>query len=596
MPDDSISTVPDSWRDGKPRRIAVIGGGVAGLTSAWLLSRRHQVTLLERNRYVGGHTNTFVIPSGPDAGTPVDTGFIVKNNRTYPLFNELLKQLGVPDRNSDMSFGFHDEVTGLQYASTHPVNLFAQKRNLFSLRHWRLILEILRFNRIGGEELTAGKSADESLGDFLVRHRFNEALRDDYLVPMAAAIWSAKPDEILHFPAITFLRFFSNHGLLTAFDQPIWQTVVGGSHAYVKAFRAKFHGEVRTEAAVRGIRRTDARVTVTLESGEPLEFDGVVLASHADETLRMLADPSAEESRLLGPWRYQRNHCVLHTDITVMPSRRRAWASWNYARERGSAGDHPVSVTYDMNRLQGLTTHHRYLVTLNRRGPINPSDIVYEVDYTHPVYDKPSVNTQTELPTLQGRRNTWFAGSYFGYGFHEDAVRSAVLMAKGHGIELAAGWVDARHSKSLRKSSLYQDGFGEGSGARTTRPVNSIIINSLLSSIGARSVARSIDLSQFDSDSDTAVRDLFRTTFQESVARLSVAERDLIENTLYYHSRYGTLTWDEVQPQELDMADPVDFRRFLLAAREGIFGPKDFEVPESEFVAERDWRVFDALP
>jgi predicted NAD/FAD-binding protein len=422
-------------------RVAVVGGGAAGVTTSWILSRRHDVTLFEKNGYVGGHVNTVTIPSGPDAGTPVDTGFIVKNNRTYPTFNRLLEQLEVGVRDSDMSFGFRCEATGREYATTHPLNLFAKKRLLFSPSHWSMIREIIRFNREATAAIERGVPADRTLKSFLDEGRYGRPFRDFYLVPMAAAIWSSRPAEILEFPASTFLTFYRNHGLLTAFDQPIWQTVIGGSRSYVDAFLKKFSGRVVTSAPIRKVIRTLEHVTVERRNGERETFDSVVFASHADETLAMLDEPTADERALLGAWRYEKNRVVLHCDESLMPRRRRAWASWNYCRESSatdaaSQDDRPVSVTYHMNRLQGLKTERQYLVTLNRRGPIDSKKVLFEVEYAHPQFNSASVSTQPELGRLQGRKRTYFCGSYHGYGFHEDAVKSGVAVAKRFGLDL----------------------------------------------------------------------------------------------------------------------------------------------------------------
>ena len=418
------------------QKIAVVGGGVAGLVSAWLLSRQHAVTLFEKNAHVGGHTNTIVVPEGPDAGLAVDTGFIVCNDRTYPNFHRFLDQLGVGVRRADMSFGYHDEGSGLQYAGTDFNGLFAQRANLLRPSYWKLLAEILRFNREGARALEDGSAEGHSLGQWLEALGFMGLALQHYIVPMGAAIWSAPHDKILQFPAETYLRFFSNHGLLTVTDMPQWQTVQGGSFSYVKAFLQRFKGELRQASPVKQVSRHDNGVALTLEDGRREDFDAVVLAGHADETLRLLADPSGDEQRLLGPWRYQANRTVLHTDTALLPPNMRAWASWNYLRKQGASGTEDVTVTYHMNRLMGLKASQDYCVTLNLDERIDPKKVIKVIDYAHPEFSAAAVATQAELPTLNGQRHTYFAGSYFRYGFHEDAVYSATLVGQAFGETL----------------------------------------------------------------------------------------------------------------------------------------------------------------
>lgn len=416
--------------------IAVVGCGVAGLTAAWLLQRKHRVTLFEKADYLGGHTHTIEIPDGPDAGTAVDTGFIVFNGRNYPLFVRLLKELGVEWRESDMSFGVHCVKSGLQYASHIPFGIFADKANLFRPKYWKLLNAIGRFNRQAKSDLSVDLGA-ETLGQYLARHQFPDSLQSDYLLPMGAAIWSCPVDTVRDYPAQSFLRFFENHGLLALNEAPVWHTVCGGSHAYVKAFAKQFNGEICLNAAVRQIERSNDQILISLHgSDRPAVFDRVVLATHADTSLKLLADADDKENNCLKPWKYSSSRVVLHTDKAVMPPLKNAWASWNYTREIGVDDTEPVSVSYHMNRLQGLETKDQYFVTLNRRGPIRKDRVIGEFEYTHPIYDQAAVATQSELPQLNGRRGTFFCGSYFGYGFHEDAVRSAVAVGQAFGETL----------------------------------------------------------------------------------------------------------------------------------------------------------------
>ena len=406
------------------QKIAVIGAGISGLASAWLLSRHHEVTLFEAGDYLGGHTHTVTIEEGPDAGTGVDTGFIVFNEATYPLFIAFLDQLGVASRATEMSFGFHCRETGFTYAGNNLNGVFSQRANLVSPRFWRFLLEIGRFCRQAEADL-AGDADLGTLADYLARHRFQPFMADHYLAPMAAAIWSTPAGRVTAFPARSFLRFFKNHGLLDLRHRPRWRTVSGGSHSYVRAFRDRFRGAIRLDSPVQQVRRADDGVELAFADRSAERFDAVVVAAHADQALRLLADPSADESRLLGAWRYELNTTVLHTDTSVLPPVERAWACWNFRRERGDQGERPVYVTYSMNLLQGLATRRHYLVTLNRPGGYDEGQVLARMDYHHPLYTDASMATQAALPSLNGVRRTWFCGSYFGYGFHEDAVRSA---------------------------------------------------------------------------------------------------------------------------------------------------------------------------
>ena len=421
-------------RTGKQLRVAVVGGGVAGITAAYLLQNTHRVSLFEKNSYVGGHTNTITIPSGPDAGTPVDTGFIVLNDRTYPVLNRFFRKLGVAIQKSDMSFSYFCEKSGFQYGSSTAGSLFAQRSNLVDPTYWAMLAEILIFNRRVLRKLHRGELEEITLGQFLRRFRFSSRFREQYLYPMVAAIWSAPDAQVERFPMLTFARFFDNHGLLTIHRHPQWYFVAGGSQTYVKAFLKQFSGAVRTNADIASIRRDGAGVIIDPSGGPSQRFDKVVIATHADEALKLLADPSADERRLLGPWRYSMNRTVLHTDTRWMPTNRNAWASWNVFRGTRADVQTPVTLTYHMNRLQQLDTHNDYLVTLNPFRPIAENKIITEIMYTHPVYTFESLATQKDLAGLNGGGNTFFCGSYFGYGFHEDAARSGVQVATALGV------------------------------------------------------------------------------------------------------------------------------------------------------------------
>lgn len=418
------------------QKIAVIGGGVAGIVTAYLLQKQHRVSLFEQNDYLGGHTNTIEITEGPDAGLAVDTGFIVLNDATYPLFQTFLARLGVATRKAEMSFGFQCLHTGLVYAGNNLNGLFAQRSNLVSPSFFRFLLEIARFGRNAKADLDAGRVPELTLGDYLRQGHYSAFMIDNYLLPMAAAIWSTPALRVADFPAAAFLRFFSNHGLLSFRNRPQWRTVVGGSFAYVKAFRQTFSGQIHLKAGVEKVFRDQEGVRLQFADGSAQQFDQLVIATHADQALRLLGDPSAEERRLLSAWSYQHNHTVLHSDASLLPQQQAAWSAWNFTREAADDGDQPVFVSYYMNLLQGLQAQRDYCVTLNRRQPFRPETVIAEFDYQHPQYSFAALATQPQLPNLNGRRRSWFCGSYFGYGFHEDAVRSAVAVAADFGAKL----------------------------------------------------------------------------------------------------------------------------------------------------------------
>lgn len=413
-------------------RLAVVGAGVAGIVAAWKLRDRADVTLFENQSRLGGHTHTVTIPDGADAGLGVDTGFIVLNDRTYPHLHAFLRELDVPVRFSDMSFGYHDEISGLQYSGRGIGGLLADPLNALRPDMWRLVSDFLRFNRQGIADLEAGGLDGLSLGEYLRREGYSRAFAEHYLIPMGAAIWSTSNEGMLEFPLEVFLHFFRNHGLLSVKDRPRWQTVVGGSHAYVDRFRELFGGRVVEGARVEGIERGEGGAVVHRGNAPPERFDGVVLAVHADQVLPLLRDASPDEKRLFGSWSYQENRTVLHRDTSVLPSRERARASWNFTREKGSGLRNPVSITYDMKRLQGLDSHHHWLVTLNRNARIDPSRVVREIVYHHPSFTLPAIAARAEIKALNGTRRTWFTGSYFGFGFHEDAVRASVELVRDH--------------------------------------------------------------------------------------------------------------------------------------------------------------------
>lgn len=418
-------------------KIAVIGAGVAGIVSSHLLSKRYAVTLYESESRLGGHTNTITITDGPDTGLRVDTGFIVLNDKNYPLFSKFLQQLGIPVRWSDMSFSYDCKRSNFSYAGTTLNGLFAQRANLYSKRFYSLLWEITRFC-LEGQKLLRDPNSDNNLtlGTFLCQRRFSKFMQEVYLLPMGGAIWSVPLRQILEFPARNFLNFFSNHGLLSVTNRPRWQTVVGGSSAYVEQFQNQFKGNIRLSSAVVSVCEMSGTSEITTHDGDRKHFDAVVIATHADQSLKMLSDPSQQEKNLLGAWKYLPNRVVLHTDISQMPRNKRAWASWNYVRHYGMENKSSITVTYHMNRLQGLKAAKDYFVTLNPITKIMTKEVVDEFIYSHPIFDTSAMRSQEAFRELQGVKNRYYCGSYHGYGFHEDAVRSAVTVGKLLGVEL----------------------------------------------------------------------------------------------------------------------------------------------------------------
>ena len=417
------------------RHIAVVGAGAAGLSAAWLLSRRYRVTLYEADQRLGGHANTVEVMD--EAGSvAVDTGFIVYNEPTYPNLTALFRHLEVATEASDMSFAVSLDAGRLEYAGADNLGaLFAQRSNLVRPRFLRMLADIVRFYR----EATAADPAAHAhltLGEYLERGGYGTALRDDHVLPMAAAIWSSSVDTILAFPAATFLRFFQNHGLLRVANRPRWRTVRGGSREYVKRIEAQLApGTVRTGAGVVAVTRLDTGVELTLAGGERERADGVVFATHAPQALQALLDASEEERAVLGAFRTQPNEAILHRDPAQMPRRRAAWASWNYSGQTGRPGSAAASVTYWMNRLQGIARPDNLFVTLNPLTPVREDLVLRRFSYQHPIFDRAALDAQGRLGTIQGVRRTWFCGAWQRYGFHEDALVSALSVAAQLGVQ-----------------------------------------------------------------------------------------------------------------------------------------------------------------
>lgn len=416
------------------QQIAVIGTGIAGLASAWLLAKHHQVSLIERNDYIGGHTHTMVVEED-GRQIPVDTGFIVYNEANYPLLVRLFEHLGVATQFSDMSFAASIGPGEIEYSGDSLATLFAQPGNLLRPSFLGMLADIVKFNRRCRQLLDCAGFANQSVGEFLQRERLGAAFRDHYLLPMAAAIWSCPTRTMLDFPIASLAHFFNNHGLIRLLERPLWRTVTGGSHSYVQRMLQDLGAEAVIQEAAVQVRHADTGIEVQLASGAVRRFDAVVLACHADDALALLASPSDAQRHLLGRFRYQPNQTFLHTDTALMPRRRKTWSSWNYLAERQQDGHQAVSVTYWMNRLQGLQTRQDYLVSLNPLQPPAPETRIAEMVYHHPVFDQAAMDAQRDLHQLQGEGGLWFCGSYFGYGFHEDALRSAVEMVYRLGVD-----------------------------------------------------------------------------------------------------------------------------------------------------------------
>jgi len=401
-------------------RVAVVGAGVSGLVAAHLLHPRHDVTVYEACAYAGGHTNTITVETD-HARHEVDTGFIVFNDRNYPRFERLLEQLGVAHQPSDMSFGVTDASGDFEYASTSPSGLFANRAHLASPGFYRMVADVPRFQRAARRLLES--AAEPTLREWLAGLGLSERFVERVIVPQAAAVWSADPAQMWTFPARFLVQFFANHGMLGLTGRPQWRTVQGGSRRYVEALVAPFRDRLRLSTPVRTVERFDDGVEVTPAGGEPERFDEVVLATHADQSLAMLADATALEHEVLGAFGYQANEAVLHTDRRMLPRRRRAWASWNYHLLDEPSG--PATVTYHMNRLQSLEADRELCVTLNRTAAIDPAAIIRKIAYAHPVYTTAGHAAQVRHPELSGRNRTHYCGAYWGWGFHEDGVASA---------------------------------------------------------------------------------------------------------------------------------------------------------------------------
>ena len=413
------------------QKIAIIGSGISSLTSAYILSREHDVYIFEQNDYIGGHTHTHEVKD-KDKILNIDSGFIVYNENTYPNFINLLNQLGVERQHTQMGFSVKSQKKDFEYAGNSISSYFAQKTNLLRPSFLRMTYDILRFNKLSLNESYKIEDS-QSLNDYLTSHKFSKVFIDNYIIPMGAAIWSTSPRLMLDMPASFFIRFFKNHGLLQITNRPQWWVIKNGSKQYVKEIIKPFKENIRINTKVDHIRRKNGKVNIYLNDNIEV-FDSVVIGTHSDQALKLIKDPSVDEKNILKKIKYQKNTATMHTDQSILPNRKLAWASWNYLINENK--DELVTLTYNMNILQTLNSNRTYCVTINNTHEIDKSKIIKEIIYHHPLYTIESVDAQNRKSMICGKNNTFFCGSYWGYGFHEDGVNSAIDVCSKFGLQL----------------------------------------------------------------------------------------------------------------------------------------------------------------
>ncbi len=413
-------------------KIAIIGAGISGLTVAYRLSPAHEITLFEANDYLGGHTNTVEVELGGERQV-IDTGFIVFNDWTYPNFMQMLDELGVSSRPTSMTFSVRCDSANLEYNGSSLNGLFAQRRNLLRPSFYRMLADIMRFNRDASELVLSHPATDETtVGEFLARHRYSHEFAGHYLLPMGAAIWSCPVGTFENFPIRFIVEFYRNHGLLSIRNRPTWRVIEGGSRTYVAKMAARFRDRIRLRTPIDQVRRAANGVVIVSRNGSPEPFDHVVFACHSDQALRMLADSTATERDVLCEFPYGRNTAILHTDESVLPKRRRAWASWNYhlMGESSRNTSQAATVTYQMNLLQHLRSKHVFNVTLNSDEQIHPTKVLRRFEYHHPIFTVRRAAAQARHRELINANRTSFCGAYWGNGFHEDGVVSALRVCE----------------------------------------------------------------------------------------------------------------------------------------------------------------------
>ena len=414
------------------KKLAIVGSGISGMAAAWFLHRRFDITLFEQNDYVGGHTNTVTIEEG-NRKVPVDTGFMVFNHVTYPLLTRLFKELAVETEATDMSFSVQHRPSNLEFNGGNLDLLFVQRRNLLSPRYWRMLFSIDRFNKEAIPAINDPRWADFTLAQYIQSRGYGSDMLDRYLIPMSSAVWSTPPEEMLDFPAMTLLRFWHNHGFLGLDKRHQWFTVTGGSRNYAQKLTAPYQEQIRRSRKVIGVKRSPKSVELSFAEGTSETFDKVLLASHADQSLAMLSDPTEQESRLLREFRYQPNTATVHTDESFMPRLRRCWASWNYRLEGSEKGVERATIHYWMNNLQHIQGEKNYFVSLNCEHQIAPEHILRRIKYEHPLFSLSAIKAQRELDSfnnLSPDQTTYYAGAWFNYGFHEDGLASALACSR----------------------------------------------------------------------------------------------------------------------------------------------------------------------